>query len=127
MHLRPGYLLVHPQSITAFKCFPSNDLLSDFMGVTDDLYGDIKPNVPTKQHLLVPTLKENVKTYIQTHTSLQCHSFTGEEGRLLQDKAIPSAYSVTLNIVFNEIDHTDVDFKVAVVRNERKRYLNGST
>ena len=124
-----AWLLVGtPQSVTAFRCFPSDNLLADFTGIANYLYGDIKPNVPTKLHPMVPKLKDDVKTYIQTNTSffLECPSLTGVEGCLVQDKAIPSAYAVTPNIVFNEIDHTDVDFKVAVVTNESKRFFDGA-
>ena len=124
-----AWLLVGtPQSVTAFRCFPDNTLLSQLMEVADELYGNAKPNVPTKLHPMVPQLKENIRKYIQTHTSffLECPSLTGEEGNLLQDKTIPSAYAVTPNTVFHEIDHSDVDFKVAVITNESKRLFDGA-
>ena len=123
-----AWLLVGtPQSVTTFRCFPSTDLLSSFMGVADDLYGEIKPSVPTKLHTQVPALKENIKAYIKTNTSffLECPSLTGEEGNLQQDMSIASAYAVAPNLVLEDIDHTDVDFKVAVVNSESKRFFDG--
>ena len=85
------------QSVTLFQCYHDKRLLDNLLSTKNDLYGQEKPNIPTRLHPSVDNLKSQMKNYIQTNTIFKGEfpALTGEYGDVKESNVIPSAYGVT--------------------------------
>ena len=116
------------ESVTAFRCYEDERLLTCILNTASELYSPVKPSVPTRLHSSVHILRNELKAYINTHTAffLECPSKTGEFGNLLVGKEVLSAYAVTPHMDYCEVVHKDIDYQSAMVSSETKRFFNCS-
>ena len=122
-----GWLLIGTEaSITCFRFYEDFRTLESLLNTAHDLYGEVKPCIPTKLHPSTESNKELIGKYLATHTSffLECATCKGEYGDLIASKEYPSAYAVMPNSNLTSVIHGDVDFQVAVVTSEGEKFFN---
>ena len=83
------------------------DLWAKLLSVGIDLYGEDKPNVPTRLHPTTRDLWHMLSTFSQTNSIFMCEVplLFGEYGSLKIDQEVESPYAVTTNVEETEIDY----------------------
>ena len=114
------------QSVVAMRQMLHENLWAKLLSVCIDLYGEDKPNVPTRLHPLTRDLRHMLSAFSQTNSSFLCEVplLFGGYGSLKIDQEVESPYAVTTNIEETEIDYKCVNKLVHLAATEATTFFH---